>query len=1130
MSSETKNQEKTGLQSILDGFLARLDGGIEQYENVIVALTIALCAGVIAITYVTIESGFGFEANPVTAYLIGAVGYEAVAIARGLVVGLGLAACLRYGLTRWLALFGFVIALNFVWDSTMFLASVYQLWAPVDYILSADVAGLMLLSAVSSVAGFIGVQHSYSVTLPRRDKVLSVTLSVLMVSSIMVGFVGAGLSGTAAAHEHDEDSDGFAIQVLDENGDPLDGDDKIQVQWDFAAEVDFLDTNSDGIAYIDASEYGLYDDDEIEFRAWEDEYDGGDGRYIDGPFETIDEGDGWTKYVADFSELDDDQDSAMDDPYWTEVDEFEVGGGDSVTGQVVDQSGSSVGDGTTVEIWGVDEGVGTLDVQSSLLSDLSDPAPPEFDSDLSLSSEIDDADGELPLVYDTGDVSGDGVHGAPSLQVSSGQTISFMAWDPTGSSGLTDEDVGYPGSAVDSDMTVERLSPSGEALNTVSLTPNYEAGGGLISDGMSYTTTTLPSGYYQVSVDGSDHPGIVIQVGDEMEMLDVLRDDLETATGELSEHAEQIREELEQDRIVRETVTTDENGEFAADVPSGVETVHVQAYHAGGLVDGDDVDPSELSIDALQDIADAEDYDGRFYVSMTPALTEAPSDDVEVTVVGVDTLNPDLDDFLEGIDDWDEFLDEYSDTELASIIEQELDDVESETLQGLHADLSSVIEGSEELSERVEDELGEEIGDSEELNEEELVEQIEALESALSSMQSGVSGGDSEYDVDEDGLLDWDFRFGGGFLDSLDDVTVMATYSDGTTEPVPDEYVTIDGSSVQVEDYPLEDDDASVRFHVLGDQGGDIGQGIDRIENPGYSGDVPTITSISLNHATPQVGDSVSMEIQPDDDFVFGDVEDVFVSGPDGEVDASLTDDEEIRFSAEDAGTHSAAITYSNADGDEFSENVRLNVEETAGSDEPTVRVVDGTNSRYALVSGVDSAEVDTVQEGSELDIEIQVGEDNIPSDIHIRTGSMVSSSDQSLNVSVVKGDLQESVDRQVGIVWHSQTLKDEASLWSDGSIVERSDGLVSAPILHDGSSAGEVTQKDGDGTTIRTFTNSDGDVTIDVDNSPTRVDRALFWVSSWTPDWLLSTGVPVTGSVVGAFGFVFFARRGDVL
>ncbi|WP_096391478.1 WD40 repeat domain-containing protein [Halopenitus persicus] len=821
---------------------------------------------------------------------------------------------------------------------------------------------------------------------------------------------------------------------------------------------------------------------------------------------------------------------------------------DPVNGTVEDQSGAPVSN-ATVEVWGTYSSVGSISEQEATLDGLADPTPPGFDADFDARSNLvenSDVSGDVPLVYSTEEIGATAYSDGPSMetprvQVPAGEPFAVVKWNPSADSGLLGTADAYErqmkGEPSSGKVKIERVGPGGDATDTLTVETDERISSDAwgVSTRLQYAEVSLSPGYYEVTSineDGQNH-SYLIQVGTGEEIINLVRDDLEDTQDQLSDRAQQVRDAISNDRVYRTTVTTDANGQFSAEVPSGVQVVQVQAYSAGGVLDG--VDPSNRSLSEARSLAQSSDYTGKWYIG-EPTRVEAPASGVTVGVVGFDTApNTNMTEVMNQFDSWQEFLDsEYGDTKLADLYEERMDEVGRDRLESFYNDLKPVIESNPALQERAEEINGGELKPPEDASTEELRSQLDAMQQAVTEMESTV-GGNSDVTWNDDGTVDYTFETDAGLLEGVDSYSVLAIAPDGSTEPVPDEKVSASGDTVSVEGYEVPSDQSGVKFRLVADAGEEIVQDATRSTNPAFSGNVPALESISVGTNIPQVGETVTMTLNAEDEIAYGSVQSATVYGPNGEVNATVVDGQTVRFTPGAAGEHDVRVVYTNSDGTTFAESVTLQAKENAQTTPPSVRIVDGTNSRYALASGVEAAEVETVSEGSSIDVTVQLARGEIPSEIDIYAGSVVSGPQQEIDVQVVEGAEQSAVSEQITVQVHTGEIGGTPAPWSDGAVVERVAGEDGEPIPRSGGAAGDVDEKQsGAGTTITTYTDETGGVTVSVDNDPGIVERATYWASQQLPDLpslpfgaVSVNGDGLGGVAIGGIGLAgLFARR----
>jgi len=132
----------------------------------------------------------------------------------------------------------------------------------------------------------------------------------------------------------------------------------------------------------------------------------------------------------------------------------------------------------------------------------------------------------------------------------------------------------------------------------------------------------------------------------------------------------------------------------------------------------------------------------------------------------------------------------------------------------------------------------------------------------------------------------------------------------------------------------------------------------------------------------------------------YGGAESATVYGPDGQTLNVTRNDERFRWTPEQTGTHTIRLTYSNTIGGEFTETVRVGVEENPASTPPTVRVTDGIGGNLLLAGdGLESGSISV--DGANAKVVAQAPGDNAPSSLDIHAEQLAV---DSMDVSVVMG------------------------------------------------------------------------------------------------------------------------------
>lgn len=152
-------------------------------------------------------------------------------------------------------------------------------------------------------------------------------------------------------------------------------------------------------------------------------------------------------------------------------------------------------------------------------------------------------------------------------------------------------------------------------------------------------------------------------------------------------------------------------------------------------------------------------------------------------------------------------------------------------------------------------------------------------------------------------------------------------------------------------------------------------------------------------------------------------------------------------------------------------------------------------DAQYAVVGdGLESGRV-TVDDG-DLEVVAVAGADDIPPEVYVHPQGVLDGVERSIDVSVVRGSDEESVQSYVSTGVFFESYSAESIAWRGEE-----------PIVYGGGTRyGEVLERD-EGAVLRTFTDASGETEIRVDRDPDLFERAVHWVA---------VRVPIPGVVTG--------------
>ncbi|WP_306055434.1 hypothetical protein [Natronococcus wangiae] len=795
------------------------------------------------------------------------------------------------------------------------------------------------------------------------------------------------------------------------------------------------------------------------------------------------------------------------------LDDFAVSsaGADHPSGQVVNQHGDPVSN-ATVEGWGVAESALNPDAAEpfeeqaqDLRDELTDPIPDEWDNFqdsyeadegmMDLDEFTSDVDGTYPMVHKKEDwgfgrttIFSEEVD-EPRIHVEEDEELILSLWDPSkDEGGFTDTSPvrsSHPGAPMKGTFVVEKIGPTGETLDSTTYDTQLNVvEGRTIRDDREWHTARaeLPRGVYQIHQEDSPEKAVTVVVGDPDELWETFESDLRDEADQLTERAEEIQSRLDQEHLVRQTTQTDANGEFNLEMPDNVVTVDVRAMKADGTALEGVEDPS------LEDLREAETsgYDGPFHLpSPVPETVDSSAENVEVTVyqtpsVPVEDIDffADLQEFLE-----EERLNETVD-DLQTEYNERFDEMERSSLERVYEDHATLVETVPNAEDEYLDrsDFGS-IQDAESLSNTELEDETRTMQVALANAQTVEPPKLPEDPADvDDGLLNAEYNIPGG-IDS-DTVVPEVHYADGSHEKIDEEYWSIESQGgifsssdvLVIEDYPVNSEkDFNIRIQAAGEDG----HLDDRVpvENPKFEGESPDIESIQFNTLSPGPGEMIYMTVNADENFQ--QVVDAEVSAPDGQQVNTTVDDDEVSFEAAEQGNHFIRLTIESTTGDQFVVSERLKVKEEGRDDPATIRATSADGEDHAVIGDkLHSARVETSR--TSIDIEAIAPQNKVPSDLNINPSEKLTGTDHRLNIDVYEGHDERQAQSNVPLTLHFDSLSDNSLVYVDGHAV-----------TWDGETRyGELQERDNGKVVMYTHTDSDGSVTVDVNEDPSFWDE----------------------------------------
>jgi|GEM_PF-759022 polyhydroxyalkanoate synthesis regulator phasin len=791
-------------------------------------------------------------------------------------------------------------------------------------------------------------------------------------------------------------------------------------------------------------------------------------------------------------------------------------GSQTVSGTVTDQYDEPVPN-ATVQAIGVTQGaLGGDDLEAeadALLDELSDPLPDAFNPDADLGDQYANADGTYAAVHPASAWNLGGVSlgsnavspavtpslDTPDVVLPADEQLIVSTWDAGDTGGALSQDGvdgSLPGATTADPVVIEQLGPTGETTHTRTVDPQplveVTALANLGTKTHEGAVVDLPPGIYRVYPEESSETPVVVAVGEPAALANTIETDLRDDADRLTARADRVQALASAGDVTDLSAETNATGVYSMDVPSSVEALHLQAFG----VDGDtqavlDTDAENASLATVRD-AYSDGYNGTLALSTEPVRATPPDEQADLTVQRLDAppvASPDA--FAARLDAW---ANDTLDTRLSDLAPTIVDDLAGEELSrddlaAVHEDLDALREQNDALDERLRDRLENPIENPGDADRDALREEVASMQRAVADLQHTIDAETPTTDL-SDGTLAYETVFDATI--PAEAVAVTATYGDGTTERVPDEYVTVDqegigplsSTAIAIEEYPVPDgtEVADVRVQVAGADR--LGESRERVASAALDSDLASLDAITVSTLDPGPDDRVTLGVDADEQTR---IVDVAARNPAGESVTATVDDGQATVHTDGQGLHAIALTYEQS-GIEVTETLRIEAGATSGSTPATVRLAEGASGTYAITSGLAGATVDT--SGDELTIEARAESGDAPSAIHLHPQSAMSGDTDTLAVEVVQADGETSLDRHASVYVHTTGLADDALLW-------RGD----APITRAGDTQyGEVLDR-GDGkAVVSTYTDADGAVTVDVRHDPNALERVQHWTAARSP------------------------------
>lgn len=802
-----------------------------------------------------------------------------------------------------------------------------------------------------------------------------------------------------------------------------------------------------------------------------------------------------------------------------------------ISGRVVSQSGSGVSNVTVV---GYVSNKGTVQSAQSSLDELSNPFPAEFidqrDSTFHLMGEsgaFDSENTKYAGIYSLDDINDKPWEDSADLQdpflyqVPTNRQVGIVAGDSSNQGGLLSQTEEFnrqiPGTVIGGTVVIEKLSPSGEVVNRDTIETKERSSSSFFDPSrLKYAKYQFTPGIYRITVKGSEF-SYLVQAGQPSAIMD---QHLENVNGGLTEYSEDLQNALSDETVSRITTTTGTNGSYTLDPSKSAKIVHVQAYKSGDLIQSG-TDPKNVTTESIRDFYDTsqEIPNGSIYFPTRVKRVSVPSDDVELTMV--EFTMPSFGN-LSRLQDKQEqlrnLLENGSFADLGGF--ERLEELNRDELENVYGELNDLRERNDRLDERYQELL--EDGELEELDPEnadteELKERIRTLQQSIDSLRSTIDQeGPPTSEVGSD-TASAAFEFD----EALDpeDVSVIARYSDGTQEVVSDEYLTIDSTpgssvgigstSVEINEFPLGDDKpAAVSFAVRVANEEGIGKAEETVKNPTFQGALPKLDSVTLSTLKPGPDDSVEVTVNPEDGTPFDSVTSATVwrgTTKVAEVDAANITDDSFTFSTDGSGTYFVEATVEDTRGNSYKLPFRVQAGNSDIARQPGLRVKEGPLGAYTIAGdGFTGADAEIQTTGGLVVTGVVAQNADIPPRVHVYMSSLSTTSDSETTIRLTRGEQRSSINKNVEVLIHGQTVSDDALIYRNGD----------EPISREGTTYGQLKETDN-GSTILTYTDAQGEATVSVNNSPSNVERLQHWFRTT----VAGVDIPVVGVATPAGG-----------
>ncbi|MFC4553529.1 MULTISPECIES: PQQ-binding-like beta-propeller repeat protein [Halorussus] len=686
--------------------------------------------------------------------------------------------------------------------------------------------------------------------------------------------------------------------------------------------------------------------------------------------------------------------------------------------------------------------------------------------------------------------------GTPRTHVPAGEPVVLSVHDPSRSPFYQDDiDEDLRGVTTSETIVVEQVGPGNSTLDEyhVETKPRITTIAGKTHE---VARLSLDQGFYRLHPERSS-VSVPLTVGDPREIASGYAADLRDRANRLSNHAKYVQGLRDQQTFAPLTATTDDEGRFSLSVTdANLKRAGVVAYRAP---DGLKTDPRNVSLANIRTFYEETNTTASLYLPTDATTVDVPTSNVTVRVREASTppflstgRYADLSALLA------DYLRNQSFADLPPALQQRLNNTTRDRLEPVYQRLDALAEQNDQLRDRYEALLRDQdkrtidvtVGNATDAD---LRQRIQALRQSITELRDSLDIGNVGVRPGDDSVSS-QATFDAPL--SIEQVTVLGHWSNGTSFVVPEQYVSLDqhtvsdvglrSTTVHVADYPLTaSDSAALRFEYRVATPDDLGTASAQATNPSLDGDLPTLASIDLSTLEPGPNETVTVDANPESDSTFRRVTSATVYGPTGAAVATsnITHGDTFTFDTQGAGRYVVRVHIASTDGASVVETFRLTADLTNRNRPPSIRAVSGPTGTYALVGdGFEGGTVELSRSNTAISVVGQLPADaRPPSTTHVYLSSVQPGREPDLSLRYVRGRDHRPLNWTVGVTIHSKAVSENALLYRGDS-----------PITDEGTMYGEYDRR-LNGTVVSTYTDTDGTVRVQTVNSPTFWEQAVY-------------------------------------